>query len=89
MERARDPAASAVAAALERWGANARFFDQNDALEAGLEFSVGSGVKGRLQLPDGDINSRKSRERTFVRMKRAACKRSPARRTMRGRGRLL
>lgn len=50
-----DSAASAVAAALERWGADARFFDQNDALEAGLELSVGSGVKGRLQLPDGDI----------------------------------
>nr|HEV8011754.1 hypothetical protein [Bradyrhizobium sp.] len=51
----RDSAASAVAAALERWGADARFFDQNDALEAGLELSVDSGVKGRLQLPDGDI----------------------------------
>jgi hypothetical protein len=51
----RDSAASAVAAALERWGADARFFDQNDTLEAGLELSVDSGVKGRLQLPDGDI----------------------------------
>jgi len=51
----RDSAASAVAAALERWGADARFFDQNDALEAGLELAVDSGVTGRLQLPDGDI----------------------------------
>jgi glutathione synthase/RimK-type ligase-like ATP-grasp enzyme len=51
----KDSAASAVAAALERLGGDARFFDQNDALEAGLELSVDSGVTGRLQLPGGDI----------------------------------
>jgi glutathione synthase/RimK-type ligase-like ATP-grasp enzyme len=51
----RDSAAAAVAAALERLGGDARFFDQNDALEAGLELSVDSSVTGRLQLPDGDI----------------------------------
>jgi glutathione synthase/RimK-type ligase-like ATP-grasp enzyme len=50
-----DSAAAAVAAALEHRGADARFFDQNDALEAGLELSVDSGVTGRLRLPDGDI----------------------------------
>ena len=54
----KDSAASAVAAALERLGADARFFDQNDALEAGLELSVDLGVTGRLQLPDGDMKTR-------------------------------
>ena len=51
----KDSAASAVAAALERLGAEARFFDQHDALQAELELSVDSGVNGRLRLPDGDV----------------------------------
>jgi hypothetical protein len=51
-----DSPVAAVTAALARLGQPLLFFDQHDALGAGLDLCVDREVSGRLRLPGGDVD---------------------------------